>query len=216
MQSPGSPGLSSARSRLRWRDPTLSGRSNLGAGANRGGDAHTKERGPRSTAIRSPLAPGEGVGTARGHCASPDPRPREKGGPTRGRRIPAGLGPHPWPPTWAPRSVPIGFTARRPRAAQRKGRVGDSFPSGVSYTERRPESGLRGSTQSGQVEPPCSRQPPRTPLLTRRDIPSAPVRGITQKVSGREVPQSSAPVVSTSTIPHLVAPCSPWAPSLTL
>lgn len=183
-----------------------------------GEGAHTQRRGARAPLqAEAHRRPERGWVQLEDTAPSSGPRLWEKGGPTRGRRTPEGSGPHPWPPTCASRCLNR-FTAPRPRAAQNRG--GGGFLPFWSLLPREAPgvraARLRGSAQSGQEEPPCSRQPPRTLLLTRRDTPSALGRGMMQKVSGREVPQSSTLVVSTRTIPHLVAPSRPQAPSLTL
>lgn len=89
------PRPSPARSTLRCgRDPRLRGSSNPRAGADGGGGEHTKERDPRSTAVRSPFAHGARVGTARRPYALTRPAaPREGGWPHSERRVPAGSGP---------------------------------------------------------------------------------------------------------------------------
>lgn len=186
MGSSGPQGIRSslAHSRLPCRDPRLSGSCNTREGADgEGGGAHTKERGPGSTAIQSPLAPGAGHGysptTLRPHLA-----------PGSGRRVALLRDDAPLlarPPSLAP----------GPRLGLRVASQQIRCPSAQSGAEERSGGFLpfwsplpvKDAWNLGCAPPRSPARPPlQTLLLTRRDTPSALGPEMMRKVSGREIP----------------------------
>lgn len=177
-------GSSLARSRLRCRDPRLSGSCNTRTGEDGEAGSHTQRRGARAPPqSKAHWRPERGMGTARQPCALTRP-------PGSGRRVALLRDDAPLPvrpPSLAPGpQLGLRFASQQIRC-----------PSAQSCAEERAEGFLplwspllvKDAWNPGCAPPRSPAGPPlQTLLLTRQDTPSALGPGMMGKVSEREIP----------------------------